>query len=254
VKEPTLRIEPPWLITDDYTDTDLGTLKAGKEAQVSLLLRECGQRSCLLVHKRYIPLSVQKGQLQDAGFSRARTFTQDAVYWDDKRMSRRAHREKRAMANRTTYGRTLLFGAWSGLEYANLSRLWRAGVPVPFPVEHGDDSVVMEYVGDRDQAAPQLVQAHLDAVALRDAHRQWMAAMRLMVGEGLVHGDLSPFNILWWDGRLIIIDLPQAVDLLGHPKGFEMLHRDVANVGTWFSRKGIAVDADAAFADLLGSV
>jgi RIO kinase 1 len=249
-----VRAQPSWLITDDYTDTDLGTLKSGKEAQVSLVERESGSRSCLLAHKRYTPLEVQKGELHDRGFVRARTFTHDSPYWDDKRMRKRAHREQRAVTKRTSYGRALLFGTWATQEYTALDRLWRARVPVPYPVGHDDESVVMEYVGSRDHAAPPLVHARLDGEELRSAHRQWVDAMRLMVAEGVVHADLSPYNILWWDGRLVVIDLPQAVDLLGHPRGFDLLHRDVVNVATWFTRKGLPVDADAVFADLLVSV
>lgn len=249
-----MRSQPAWLITDDFIDTDLGTLKAGKEAQVSVVERIAGTRSCLLAHKRYIPLKVQKGDLEAAGFARARTFTRDAPYWEDKRMKKSAHREQRAMAKRTAYGRTLLFGMWAAQEYTTLARLWNAGVPVPYPVDHDGESVVMEYVGDRDHAAPQLVHARLSGDGLRDAYDQWLAAMRLMVQDGMVHSDLSPYNILWWDGRLVIIDLPQAVDLLSHPEGFNLLHRDVENVGAWFTRKGIHVEVDVIFAELVAQI
>lgn len=246
--------QPPWLITDDFTETDLGTLKAGKESEVFLVERNSATGSCLLVHKRYIPLSVTKGVLHDRGFSRARTFTNDAPYWEDKRMKKSAHREQRAITKRTSYGRTLLFEMWAAQEYAVMERLWRAGAPVPFPVSCDTDVIVMEYVGDRGRAAPQLVHARLEGADLRSAQRQWFAAMSAMVTEGLVHADLSPYNMLWWKGRLIVIDFPQAVDLLGHPQGFEVLHRDVLNVGTWFVRRGIRLDLEALFAELVAIV
>lgn len=249
-----MHTQPSWLITDEFVDTELGSLKAGKEAQVSVVERTSGARSCLLAHKRYIPLKVGKGDLEAAGFARARTFTRDAPYWEDKRMKRKAHREQRAVAKRTSYGRSLLFGMWASNEYATLVRLWDAGVPVPYPVDHDGESVVMEYVGDRDRAAPQLVHARLDADGLKDAYDQWVAAMRLMVHDGMVHSDLSPYNILWWDRRLVIIDLPQAVDLLSHPEGFALLHRDVENVGSWFARKGVPVDVDVLFAELVAQI
>lgn len=246
--------EPSWLITDDFTDTELGTLKAGKEAQIFVVERSAGARSCLLARKQYIPLRVQKGDLEAGGFARARTFTRDAPYWEDKRMKKSAHREQRAMTKRTAFGRSLLFGMWAGQEYATLRRLWHAGVPVPYPVDHDGESVVMEYLGDYDRAAPQLVHARLGRVGLRAAYEQWISAMRLMVAEGLVHSDLSPYNILWWQDRLVIIDLPQAVDLLGHPEGFGMLHRDVVNVSGWFNRKGVSVEPDTVFAELVAAV
>jgi RIO kinase 1 len=68
---------------------------------------------------------------------------------------------------------------------------------------------------------------------------------------GLVHADLSAYNLLWWQGRLVVIDLPQAVEFTTNPDAFELLHRDVANVGEWFSRRGVAVDVEAVYAELV---
>lgn len=250
-----LSTNPSWLLlADDYTEVEIGSLKAGKEAQIFVMKRVSGDRSCLVAHKRYIPMKVAKGDLEAGGFERSRTFTRDAPYWEDKRMKRRAHRERRAVAKRTEFGRSLVFSMWARHEYATLTRLWAADVPVPYPIDHDSESVTMEYFGDRERAAPQLVQARLGPAELRDAYEQWVEAMRRMVRAGIVHADLSPYNIMWWRGRLIVIDLPQAVDLLGHPDGFSLLHRDVENVATWFRRKGVPADADAVFADLIGHI
>jgi RIO kinase 1 len=68
---------------------------------------------------------------------------------------------------------------------------------------------------------------------------------------GLVHADLSVYNLLWWDGRLFVIDLPQAVEFTTNADAFELLHRDVANVGEWFTRRGVAVDIEAVNAELV---
>jgi RIO kinase 1 len=68
---------------------------------------------------------------------------------------------------------------------------------------------------------------------------------------GLVHSDLSAYNLLWWEGRLVVIDLPQAVEFTTNADAFDLLHRDVANVGDWFTRRGIAVDVEAVYAELL---
>jgi serine/threonine-protein kinase RIO1 len=67
----------------------------------------------------------------------------------------------------------------------------------------------------------------------------------------LVHADLSAYNLLWWEGRLIVIDLPQAVEFTTNPDAFDLLHRDVANVGDWFTRHGLAVDVEAVYAELV---
>ena len=75
--------------------------------------------------------------------------------------------------------------------------------------------------------------------------------MRALTGAGLVHADLSAYNLLWWERRLVVIDLPQAVEFTTNSDAYELLHRDVANVGDWFTRHGLAVDAEAVYAELL---
>ena len=74
-----------------------------------------------------------------------------------------------------------------------------------------------------------------------------------MAGAGLVHGDLSPYNLLLADDRLVVIDLPQLVDLVANPQGFDLLHRDCLNVASWFVRRGLAVDAEELFGDLVAA-
>jgi len=74
-----------------------------------------------------------------------------------------------------------------------------------------------------------------------------------MVAEGFAHGDLSAFNLLWWEGELVFIDFPQAVDLATNPSGLDFLHRDVLNVCRWFARRGVERDAEEVFADLLSA-
>ena len=73
----------------------------------------------------------------------------------------------------------------------------------------------------------------------------------LLTSAGLVHADLSPFNVLWWEGRLWLIDFPQAVDLFTNPHGFDLLHHDVVTMCTWFARQGVDTDPEEVFASLL---
>lgn len=72
-----------------------------------------------------------------------------------------------------------------------------------------------------------------------------------MTAEGIAHADLSAFNLLWWQGRLLFIDFPQAVDIAENPSGLDFLHRDVVNVCTWFGRRGVEHDPEEVFADLV---
>ena len=133
--------------------------------------------------------------------------------------------------------------------------LWEAGAPVPYPVSTDrSSSVLLQYLGDDEGAAPRLAQARLGPADLRTAWDQLVDALHTIVGAGWVHADLSPYNLLWWDGAVWVIDVPQAVDLHRSTQGYELLHRDVVNVCGWFAAKGLAaaVDHDGVFAALLG--
>ena len=246
-----MRPLPEWLVREPFTDVDLGTLRSGKEAQVDVVERTGDDgRSCLLARKRYLPRTVkQKGQLEGLGVQRATVFRNDVQYREGRQF--RKSRDRRAVEAMTTYGKHLLQDRWTGHEFEVLSRLWEAGVRVPYPVSYGDDALLLEYVGSPTGAAPQLAGARLRGGALDGAWRQLVEGLRAMVAAGLAHADLSAFNLLWWEGELVFIDFPQAVDLAANPSGLDFLHRDVGNVCRWFARRGIEHDPETVFADLL---
>jgi RIO kinase 1 len=100
--------------------------------------------------------------------------------------------------------------------------------------------------------APRLAQTRPSRALLERYWQQLTKAMQVMAGLGLAHGDLSPFNLLATEERLVLIDLPQAVDIVGNPQGVEFLARDCRNVATWFHARGLDVDGEALLADLLG--
>jgi len=135
-----------------------------------------------------------------------------------------------------------------------MTELWRAGVPVPFPISFGDDRFVLEYLGDHGGAAPQLAQARLDRTDLERAAEQLVEGLSRVVSAGWAHGDLSAYNLLWWHDRLWFIDFPQAVDLAANPQGLEYLHRDVSNICRWFTKRGLDLDGEELFAELLGCI
>jgi RIO kinase 1 len=245
------RAAPAWLTAGDTTDEVVGLLKTGKEAEVFVVERRSldGRRSALLAHKRYRPMSVTKGVLEAEGFSRARTFTADADYQAGRGF--RSSRDRRAVQRRSTHGRRVVADRWARDEYDALVRAHGAGATVPYPVDFTGDGTLMQLLGDGGVAAPRLVSARLTASELASAHAQVVADLGALTRAGLVHADLSPYNLLWWRGRVWIIDLPQAVDLVVNPHGFDLLHRDVTNVSTWFSRQGLACDAEETFAALL---
>jgi RIO kinase 1 len=240
------------VITGEYTDAALGVLKSGKEAEIFVVERTSldDTRRCLLAHKRYRPRTVtSKGELEALGFTRASSFVNDHVYREGRRFRR--SRERRAVERMTDYGKRVLNERWMGFENDVMTRVWEAGGPVPYPVGFSGDGMLMEYVGDDSQAAPTLGQARLTTAELASAAEQLVDGLRSLMEVGIVHADLSAFNLLWWNGRLQFIDFPQAVDLALNPHGLEFLHRDLVNVAEWFERRGVKLDTAALFTDLL---
>lgn len=137
------------------------------------------------------------------------------------------------------------------MEHEVMSRLWTAGVPVPYPIGYADDVFDLEYIGSWELAAPQLSTARLRRDRIADAFEQLVAGMRALTAAGIAHGDLSAYNLLWWEERLWFIDFPQAIDIAANLQGIDFLHRDVLNVCGWFQRRGLDVDAEELFAELL---
>jgi len=246
------RAAPAWLTEGGTEDEVLGLLKTGKEAEVFIVERRTldGDRSALLAHKRYRPTKVsRKGELEELGFTRSRTFTNDVRYHEGRRL--RFSRDQRAVERMTEYGKNLLAERWPGQELETLQKAFDAGATVPYPVEFTGDGMLMQLIGDDGVAAPRLVNARLTDADLGSAYEQLLEELAALTRASLVHADLSPFNVLWWHGRLWLIDFPQAVDLINNPHGFDMLHHDVVTMCTWFGRRGIDTDGEAVFASLL---
>ena len=107
---------------------------------------------------------------------------------------------------------------------------------MPYPVQLAGTELMLEFIGDADgTAAPRLAQCRPSPAELADLFEQCVAAMRLLARAGYAHGDLSAFNLLVHRGRLVMIDLPQIVDLVANPLGQDFLHRDCENVCAWFA-------------------
>lgn len=249
-----MRPVPEWLITDEfeYVERDLGSLKSGKEAEIFIVERTHHDRSCLLAHKRYRPRTVtQKGELEALGFQRGNRFMNDLAYRDGRKFAK--SRDRRAAERMTNYGKKLLTAKWTGHELDMMQAAWRAGVSVPYPVGPREDGLLMQYLGDPEGAAPRLADARLGATEIGRARAELIENLRLLVGAGFVHADLSAYNLLWWEDRIWMIDFPQAVDVTVNPHAFDYLHRDLANIGTWFARHGAPIDIDGLYAELVAS-
>ena len=220
---------PRWLVTDlAAVDTELGVLKTGKEADVFLLRRGVPGtgRSCLLAAKRY----------RDPDH---RMFHRDTAYREGRRV--RESRANRAMAAGSAAGREMIARQWANAEFAALCQLHRSGIPVPYPVQVLGTELLLEFIGEPDgTAAPRLAETRPAPDALAGLWDQLVGALLTLAGLGLAHGDLSAYNLLVSGGRLVMIDLPQVVDVIAHPRGAEFLDRDAANVARWFTARGLA--------------
>ncbi len=235
---------PDWVVTSQgAVDTELGILKTGKEADVLLLDRTDPHdpaQSVVMAAKRYRS-------------PEHRTFHRSASYTEGRSMKR--SRDERAIKRKSTFGREVAAGEWAVSEWSALIRCHDLGLPVPYPVQIDGTEILMEWITvdgpDSRETAPRLAQTRPDPGRLASYFEQLREAMITLVRAGLVHGDLSPYNILAAGDRLVVIDLPQLVDLAGNAQGFDFLHRDCANVCSWFVRRGLEVDAEGLFGDLM---
>jgi RIO kinase 1 len=242
------RASVAWPHGEPFEDHPRGNLKSGKEAEIFLVERRFASGPRLLAHKRYRPRYPSGGQLRAEGFSNATAYRGDAIYKAGWFLPKR---DKKALMGGSRYGHELAGRLWPMQEWAMLRRAWDAGASVPYPVEQSDHGLMMEYIGDEEQAAPKLVQARLSGDELASAWGQLLDNLRVMTAAGVVHADLSAYNLLWWEGRLIVIDLPQAVEFTTNTDAPDLLHRDLANVAQWFSRRGLAIDVEETYAELL---
>ena len=233
---------PDWVVTSQAAiDTELGVLKTGKEADVFLLERAVPgdpSESVVMAAKRY------RGEEH-------RAFHRSSAYTEGRRT--RNSRDTRAMAKKTAHGRAVAAGQWAWAEWEALKRFWAAGIPVPYPVQIDGTEILMEFVAVDGEAAPRLAQTRPKGDLLTSYFEQVRVAMTDLARHGVAHGDLSPYNILAAGDRLVVIDLPQAVDIVANPAGMDFLMRDCHNVATWFVSRGLEVDEHDLFSDLLAA-
>lgn len=229
---------PDWVVLDrGAVDSELGVLKTGKEAEVFLLERSGADGTVVMAAKRYRSTD-------------HRDFHRSAAYLEGRRM--RNTRDSRAVARKSRHGREVAASQWVHAEWESLKRLWSLGVPVPYPVQVDGTEILMELVTDPDgDPAPRLARARPDERVLRGWWEQLREAMAAMAVAGIAHGDLSPYNVLAAGERLVIIDLPQVVDLVANPTGADFLMRDCRNMCDWFRSRGLDVDEQELFAELL---
>ncbi|HEX4051583.1 MAG TPA: PA4780 family RIO1-like protein kinase [Steroidobacteraceae bacterium] len=206
------------LIEDGVIDAVVRPLKSGKEATV-YIVRAGDQLRCAKVYRDMAQRSFQKR----------------ATYQEGRKV--RGSRQARAMSKSTSFGRREQEEAWKNAEVEALYRLVAAGVRVPRPYGYFNDVLVMELVTDAEgNPAPRLGELELSAETAREFHALLMRQVVRMLSIGLIHGDLSEFNVLVGTDGPVIIDLPQAVNAAANNGALEMLKRDVNNLRATLGR------------------
>jgi RIO kinase 1 len=230
-------------------------VKSGKEATVYCCTAAPSTGYSLIAAKAYRPVGIKHNRNPQAAYDEAelrrtferkvkvRTFTWDARYREGR--SIQDARLRRAFENRSRTGRDVQNATWARAEYETLRRLHAQGASVPRPLAQAGNALLMEYAGDADGPAPGLYAASLPRTEAERLFRSVIDDIALWLRCGIVHADLSAYNLLYWQERIVAIDFPQAVDAAVNPHAIEFLVRDVTNVCRHFARYGVVADPES---------
>lgn len=236
------RFEAVWLLDSlrvfyeqGLIEDVLTQVKGGKEASVYLCKAKPETGLDLVAAKVYRPRQF-------------RNLRNDAMYREGREMlsseggvvKRRENREARAMRKKTSFGEELTHNSWLLHEYGTLQRLHALGAAIPRPIANGGNTILMEYIGDASMAAPILHSVRLEQAEAERLFAEVLRNIELMLKLELIHGDLSAFNILYWEGKVTIIDFPQITAALGNRNAYKIFSRDVTRVCEYFYSQGVA--------------
>ena len=221
----------------------LRLLKGGKEASVYQCSGNPETSAALIAAKVYRPRrfrNLKKDHIYREG--RERLDADGNVIQDDGM--------HHAMNKRTTYGLELLHTSWIEHEFKTLQILHTAGADVPTPFASGNNAILMEYIGGEDTPAPTMNGIELSSSEARPLFERVVHNIELMLTNDRVHGDLSAYNILYWDGDITLIDFPQAIQPDRNQNAFAIFERDVTRICEYFARQGVRRDAHKLAVDL----
>jgi RIO kinase 1 len=246
------RYEESWLLSSLYSFYDeglitdvLAMIKGGKEASVYLCESNPTTGLGLLAAKVYRP-RMFRNLRNDAMYRQGR----EVLTADGKPAGKQAGDYARAIRNKTAFGMQAAHTSWLMYEFTAMERLYQASAAVPRPVSASDNAILMSYHGDEQMAAPTLNTVDLDLDEAEMLFREVLHNINLMLQHDLIHGDLSAYNILYWRGKVTIIDFPQVVNLHSNPKARFILQRDVERTCEYFAGQGVYCKPEAIFDQL----
>jgi RIO kinase 1 len=220
---------------EQWFDDVLRIVKGGKEASVYLCQGNLSSGKSLMAAKVFRPRSLRnlrKDYMYREG--RAKLDSDGLEIIDE--------RQLRAMHKRTDYGRNLMHTSWIEHEFRTLKMLHEAGGDVPEPYASDHNAILMDFIGSREIAAPTLNSVRLKESEAKILFDRVVLNMDIMLDQARVHGDLSAYNILYWEGSIYLIDFPQAINPNRNPNAYPIFQRDVERICDYFNSYGIAVD------------
>jgi RIO kinase 1 len=155
-----------------------------------------------------------------------------------------------AMAKRTDYGKNLLHQSWIAYEFTSMQVLRRAGADVPIPYEMADNAILMGYIGDFESCAPPLNEISLARDEVHRIYERVLHNIDILLNNEKIHGDLSAYNILYWEGEITLIDFPQVVSPRINRNAFLIFQRDITRVCEYFIKQGLRVNPRKIAADM----
>lgn len=246
------RYEEGWLLSsisgfyDQQLITDvLSQIRGGKEASVYLCAAHESTGVEWLAAKVYRPRMFRQLR-NDSQYRQGRQI----LTGDGRAVKKTDHRIMRAINKKTDFGVQVQHTSWLMHEYTTLNQLYKAGAAVPQPFAAGENAILMGYCGDDQMAAPTLNTVHLDREEAPRLFKEALRNIEVMLQQGLIHGDLSAYNMLYWDGQITLIDFPQVTEVHTNPDAYPILQRDITRTCEYFAQWGVRCDPAALTDDL----
>jgi RIO kinase 1 len=244
------RFEEGWLLDSlgyfyeqKWISDVLRMIKAGKEASVYLCQAGEQVNASLVAAKVYRPRMLRN--LRDDHIYREGRIDLDE---DGKALHKEA--DIHAILTRSRYGEQVRHQSWIAYEYTTLQALYEAEADVPRPYEMAHNAILMDYVGDLSKPAPALNEISLETDEARSLFERVLQNIKILLAHDRVHGDLSAYNILYWDGNISLIDFPQVISPQANRSAYAIFERDVTRVCEYFIAQGLRLQPRHLAADL----